>query len=66
MGAWEFVREQLQELIDGRLPLRYIGRPRSASPSEGSASRHAMHQKAIVEQAFALRTDAPAPEVVAR
>ncbi|MEW6323671.1 MAG: 2-oxoglutarate dehydrogenase E1 component [Acidobacteriota bacterium] len=50
MGAWEFVRPLLERLIDGRWPLRYIGRVRNSSPSEGSASWHAVNQRAIVEQ----------------
>ena len=52
MGAWEFVRPLLEQLIDGRWPLRYIGRVRNSSPSEGSAAWHALNQRAIVEQAF--------------
>jgi 2-oxoglutarate dehydrogenase E1 component len=52
MGAWEFMRPLLEESIDGRCPLRYIGRPRSASPSEGSAAWHQLNQKQIVERAF--------------
>jgi 2-oxoglutarate dehydrogenase E1 component len=52
MGAWEFVRPMIETLLDGRCPLRYIGRPRSSSPSEGSAAWHQLNQRAIVEQAF--------------
>ena len=52
MGAWAFVRPLLEQLIDGRWPLRYIGRVRNSSPSEGSAAWHAINQRAIVEQAF--------------
>jgi 2-oxoglutarate dehydrogenase E1 component len=52
MGAWEFARPLLEQLIDGRWPLRYIGRVRNSSPSEGSAAWHAINQRAIVEQAF--------------
>ena len=52
MGAWEFVRPLLEQLIDGRWPLRYIGRVRNSSPSEGSSAWHAANQRAIVEQAF--------------
>jgi 2-oxoglutarate dehydrogenase E1 component len=52
MGAWEFVRPLIDELIDGRWPLRYIGRVRNSSPSEGSAAWHAINQRAIVEQTF--------------
>jgi 2-oxoglutarate dehydrogenase E1 component len=53
MGAWDFVRPLLEQLIDGRWPLRYVGRVRNSSPSEGSAAWHALNQRAIVEQAFA-------------
>ena len=52
MGAWEFVRPLLQNLCDGRMPLRYIGRPRRSSPAEGSTSWHRSNQKAITEHAF--------------
>ncbi len=52
MGAWEFLRPPLTEVIRGRWPLRYLGRPRSASPSEGSSARHAINQKALIEQAY--------------
>ena len=58
MGAWEFVRPLLEELIDDRCPLRYIGRARSSSPSEGSAAWHQLNQKALVEQAFDLDSHA--------
>jgi 2-oxoglutarate dehydrogenase E1 component len=53
MGAWEFARPLLEQLIDGRWPLRYVGRVRNSSPSEGSAAWHALNQRAIVERAFA-------------
>ncbi|MFP5380072.1 MAG: 2-oxoglutarate dehydrogenase E1 component, partial [Vicinamibacteria bacterium] len=52
MGAWEFARPLLEQLIDGRWPLRYIGRVRNSSPSEGSAAWHQVNQRAIVEQVF--------------
>ncbi len=52
MGAWEFAQPLVDELIDGRWPLRYIGRVRNSSPSEGSAAWHALNQRAIVAQAF--------------
>ncbi len=52
MGAWEFMRWRLDELIDERWPLRYIGRPRRASPAEGSSAWHRRNQKAITEFAF--------------
>lgn len=52
MGAWEFIRPCLTEMIGGRWPLRYIGRPRRASPAEGSSAWHAVNQAAIVKQAY--------------
>ena len=58
MGAWEFMRPLLEELIADRCPLRYIGRARSSSPSEGSAAWHQLNQKALVEQAFDLQSHA--------
>jgi 2-oxoglutarate dehydrogenase E1 component len=52
MGAWEFMRPNLEAVIAGRWPLRYVGRPRNASPAEGSSAKHALHQAALVEEAF--------------
>jgi 2-oxoglutarate dehydrogenase E1 component len=54
MGAWGFMRLQLAKLIDGRWPLRYIGRPRSSSPGEGSSAWHALNQETIIKQAYDL------------
>jgi len=57
MGAWEFVRPLLETIIDARWPLRYIGRVRNSSPSEGSSSWHAANQQAIVAQAFEAKAE---------
>ena len=57
MGAWEFVRPVLEQVIDGRWPLRYVGRVRNSSPSEGSAAWHAVNQRAIVAQTFEEKAD---------
>jgi 2-oxoglutarate dehydrogenase E1 component len=59
MGAWEFVRPLLEEVLNGRPPLRYLGRPRSASPAEGSSAWHGANQRALVEQAFTSRLEHP-------
>jgi len=64
MGAWEFVRPLLEELLDGRCPLRYVGRARSASPSEGSAAWHQINQKALIAQAFETRSESREPSLV--
>jgi 2-oxoglutarate dehydrogenase E1 component len=61
MGAWEFMRSLLEDMIGDRCPLRYIGRARSSSPSEGSSAWHQLNQKALVEQAFDLRSSAAGP-----
>ncbi len=57
MGAWEFARPLLESVVDGRHPLRYIGRSRNSSPSEGSSSWHAANQRAIVDQVFEAKTE---------
>jgi 2-oxoglutarate dehydrogenase E1 component len=54
MGAWEFMRLQLQRLIENRWPLTYVGRPRSSSPAEGSSAWHAANQAALLRQAGEL------------
>jgi 2-oxoglutarate dehydrogenase E1 component len=56
MGAWEFARPLIESLLDGRWPLRYIGRSRNSSPSEGSSTWHAANQRAIVDQVFDAKT----------
>src|SRR4029453_17642244 len=51
MGAWLFIRPHLEEVSSGR-SVRRVARPRSASPAEGSAARHALNQQALIDQAF--------------
>jgi 2-oxoglutarate dehydrogenase E1 component len=57
MGAWGFIRPLIEELAEGRWPLRYIGRARSASPSEGTSSWHAANQKILLEEAYQAAPD---------
>ena len=38
----------------GGRTVRRVARPRSASPAEGSAARHALNQQALVDQAFGV------------
>ncbi|HYO89809.1 MAG TPA: 2-oxoglutarate dehydrogenase E1 component [Candidatus Limnocylindrales bacterium] len=52
MGALDFVRPLLVRLIVNRAPLRFVARPRSSSPSEGTAAYHALSQAQLVEKAF--------------
>ncbi|HSC28906.1 MAG TPA: 2-oxoglutarate dehydrogenase E1 component [Vicinamibacterales bacterium] len=65
MGGWEFIRPHLREVSGGRR-VRHVARPRSASPAEGSASRHALTQQALVHQAFGDRSPSMADATVAR
>ena len=53
MGAWDFIRPHLTE-VSGTRPVRRVARPRSASPAEGSAARHALNQQALVNQAYGV------------
>jgi len=53
MGAWAFMGTRLRDLVEDRLPVRYIGRQERASPAEGSLDQHNATQAAIVEAAFA-------------
>jgi 2-oxoglutarate dehydrogenase E1 component len=55
MGAWDFIRPHLAEAAGGRA-IRGIARPRSASPAEGSAARHARQQQQLIDAAFAPST----------
>jgi 2-oxoglutarate dehydrogenase E1 component len=67
MGAWDFMRPQLEELIAERFPLHYVGRSRSASPSEGSSAWHQLNQRALVERAFDLGSHvAESPKVLSK
>ena len=65
MGAWDFIRPHLQEVSTGRT-VRHIARPRSASPAEGSAARHALNQQALVNEAFGERATRPVDGAVAK
>jgi len=52
MGAWPNLRSKLEDAIDGRWPLRYVGRARSASPAEGTMAWHAVNQRTLIAEAF--------------
>jgi 2-oxoglutarate dehydrogenase E1 component len=53
MGAWDFVRPVLEGLV-GRRRLAVLARPRSSSPAEGSATRHAQNQERLISRAFEI------------
>lgn len=55
MGAWSAAKPQLQYIFGAsghKFNLRYTGRPRRASPAEGSSAWHQINQAKIVKQAF--------------
>jgi 2-oxoglutarate dehydrogenase E1 component len=60
MGAWHFVRPHLEDVSSGRR-VSHVARPRSASPAEGSAARHAINQQALVDEAFGQPPKADGP-----
>ena len=51
MGAWDFVRPSIEGLA-GSKKVAVLARPRSSSPAEGSAARHAQIQEQLLEQAL--------------
>ncbi|MCC6627343.1 MAG: 2-oxoglutarate dehydrogenase E1 component, partial [Chloroflexi bacterium] len=53
MGAWRYMAPRLRTLAGPHLTVAYIGRPRRASPAEGSSDAHAFEQARIVRDAFA-------------
>ena len=54
MGAWRAMRHRLEETKPDDVPLRYIGRPWRASPSEGYPTAHLREQDRIVRAALGL------------
>ena len=57
MGAWNYVEEQMQSIIDKR-ELRYVGRALAASPAAGAHKVHHDQQEALTEQAFSANPGA--------
>jgi 2-oxoglutarate dehydrogenase E1 component len=51
MGTWRAIRHRLEEAVDG-LPLRFVGRPWRASPSEGYPTAHARAQDRILREVY--------------
>ncbi len=51
MGPWRAIRHRLEDAAGG-VPLRYVGRPWRASPSEGYPTAHAREQDRIAREAL--------------
>jgi 2-oxoglutarate dehydrogenase E1 component len=58
MGAYRSIRHRLEgalgDAVDRFLPLRYVGRPWRASPSEGYPTAHLVEQDRIVRDALGV------------
>jgi 2-oxoglutarate dehydrogenase E1 component len=54
MGAWRSSRHRLEE-ASGAVPLRYVGRPWRASPSEGYPTAHLLAQDRIARDVLEMR-----------
>lgn len=52
MGAWDFIRPFLRQLLPKKTSPNYIGRSRSASPAAGSFALHQQQHKALIEALF--------------
>jgi 2-oxoglutarate dehydrogenase E1 component len=52
MGAWNFMRPILKDLLPEEIELSYAGRTRSASPAVGSYAMHKKEQAAILDSLF--------------
>jgi 2-oxoglutarate dehydrogenase E1 component len=52
MGPWDYIKPVLQALLPKEIPLRYIGRQRSAAPAVGSHALHKKEHAAILEAVF--------------
>ena len=53
MGAWTFVRERIEALLQPNQRLAYVGRKAAASPAVGSRRLHLEEQSKLVDEAFA-------------
>ena len=53
MGPWRAIRHRLEEGVKGH-PLRYVGRPWRASPSEGYPTSHLRAQERIVRDVLGV------------
>jgi 2-oxoglutarate dehydrogenase E1 component len=52
MGAWRTIRHRLEAAAPEDVPVRFVGRPWRASPSEGYPTAHRLEQDRIVREAL--------------
>jgi len=60
MGAWVFISSRVRALLSSDVELSYVGRPKAASPSEGSSRRHSVEQNRLLAAAL---SEAPKPSL---
>ncbi len=60
MGAWVFVSSRIRALLPEGLELTYVGRPKEASPSEGTKRRHEVEQNRFLS---AVLSEFPKPSL---
>jgi len=54
MGGWNFLKPRIDEVLEKKMRVQYVGRPESASPAVGSAKLAAAQQEAIIRTAFTM------------
>ncbi len=52
MGAWSFLRSHLERVLDGKIPLSYVGRDKAASPAAGSHALHKLEHQSLFKQLY--------------
>jgi 2-oxoglutarate dehydrogenase E1 component len=52
MGAWRSIRHRLEQAAPAGAPVRFVGRPWRASPSEGYPTAHLLEQDRIAREAL--------------
>ncbi len=54
MGGWNFLKPRIDEVLEKKMRVQYVGRTESASPAVGSAKLAAKQQEAIIRTAFTM------------
>jgi 2-oxoglutarate dehydrogenase E1 component len=52
MGAWTFVEPRINETLQGKLEVSYLGRRRRSSPAEGEPDIHKIEQARLIGEAL--------------
>ncbi len=53
-GAWDYVKEELYNIVKDNQTLKFIGRPRRSSPAVGEPNVHKSEQSRIVNETLTL------------